>query len=716
MWNPVKVGPSVITINQGSTFMVTTEAGEIAPDSELGFFFHDTRLISEYRLSIEGKPWLLATAAAVSYYGARHYFVSPRIQTDTEVIAERQIELKLERSIGGGIHEDYDLTNYGTSAARFVFEITLDADFADLFEVKAHQVTRRGHIDSLWEATEAQLLVRYVNADFERAVSIRFRGPPSQPHFANGKIRFDIALPASGSWHCCCFINPVIDGDEHESSYPCHAAVEGTTELDRLQHLWQRSATKIETPNIDVQRAFDQAVIDMGALRLYEHDIDDEVWMPGAGVPWFVTLFGRDSLIASYQNMLASCPLANGTLHRLAQFQASERDDWRDAQPGKILHEARFGELAHFNRIPHTPYFGTADATILYLIVLSETFLWTADERILRDHRDTALRCLEWIDRFGDIDQDGFQEYRSFSTQGYRNMGWKDAGDAVMYPDGRPVEPPIATCELQGYVYDAKLRMARIFEMLGEPATAEQLRGDAGRLKRQFNKIFWIEEEGFYAYALAPDKEPVRTIASNPGHLLWSGIVEPADRAVRVAERLLQSDMFSGWGIRTLAENNPAYNPHEYQRGSVWPHDNSLIAAGFKRYGLWQEANRVAAAMFDACAAFQGYRLPELFAGLDRMPGSFPVQYIGANVPQAWAAGAVFLLLRTIIGIEPDMPNNKVYLNPTLPEWLPNITIKDLRLGAHTVSIAFQASVEKTKWDVLNNDGGIELAATEHTC
>lgn len=709
MLTEIKVGPPVITLNQGSTFMVTTLAGEIAPDAELGLFVRDTRLISSYRLFIQGQPWLLATSAAVSYFGARHVFVSPKVRTAGGMIAERQIELKLERSVCGGVHEDFDITNHSDAEVSFHLELAVESDFADIFEVKSRDIVQRGSTDSVWDPERSQLVSRYRSQDFRRGVLYHLHCSQTTPHFANGRLVFPITLGPGGTWHACGHIVPVIDGIEQWPRHGCHRAVDGDTEADRLQRQWHESTTKIIAVSHDVQRAFDQGVTDMGAQRLYEHDVAEELWMPAAGVPWFVTMFGRDSLIASLQNMFVSCPLADGTLRRLAELQATERDDWRDAQPGKILHEIRYGELAHLRLVPHVPYYGTADATSLFLILISEAFLWTGDEALLRDYRDAALRALEWIDRYGDLDVDGFQEYKTFSPQGYHNMGWKDAGDAVVYPDGSIVEQPIATCELQGYVYDAKTRMTTIFETLGESGTAAQLRREAEDLKRRFNETFWMEDEGFYAYAFDPKKELVRSIASNPGHLLWSGIVAPPERAARVVNRLLEPDMFSGWGIRTLSRRNPAYNPHSYQLGSVWPHDNAIIAAGAKRYGLWREADQIARAMFDAAAAFQGYRLPELFAGLDRMPGSFPVQYIGANVPQAWAAGSIFLLLQTILGLRADAPRQTLYVWPTLPDWLQELTVSNLRIGSSKVSIRFSGSGENSSYEVLENDGRVRV-------
>ncbi len=709
MTTKTKVGPAVVTINQGNMFMVTNESGEIHPDAELGFFAQDTRLISSYQFLINRNAWQLATSASVNYYSARYHFISPNVRSHAGTVRAEELGLMLERTIGDGVHEDFDIVNYSKREIRFFFEIALAADFADIFEVKRHETLVRGHVDSVWNPDSTELVWNYANEDFRRGVAFLLCCLQTKPHFANGRVGFDITLRPGEKWHTCSFIIPVIDGKRSKPRYACYQAVRGETEIDRLHRQWQENTTQISSPNPDVNRAFQQSISDMGALRLYEHDVSEEEWLPAAGVPWFVTVFGRDSLIVSLQNMFVNCGFALGTLKRLAQYQSKERDDWRDAQPGKILHEIRFGELAHFKLIPHIPYYGTADATILFLIVLSEAYRWLGEEKILREFRDVALRCLEWIDHYGDLDGDGFQEYRTFSKQGYHNMGWKDAEDAVVYPDGSQVEQPIATCELQGYVYDAKLRMAEVFDLLGEKETSRQLRDDAAQLKRRFNEVFWNEEDGFYAFALDPDKRPVRTIASNPGHLLWSGIVDSEDKARRVIRRLLEPDMFSGWGIRTLSSKNSAHNPHSYQRGSVWPHDNGIIAAGAKRYGLWQEANQIAKAIFDACSSFQAYRLPELFAGLQREPEGFPVQYIGANVPQDWAAGSIFMLLQAMLGIAADAPARKLFVSPTLPDWLPEITVSGLRIGRHRVSLRFAGEGRESSWQVLANKDDLEV-------
>jgi glycogen debranching enzyme len=457
-----------------------------------------------------------------------------------------------------------------------------------------------------------------------------------------------------------------------------------------------------------VYRLFRQSVEDMAALRLPQIGETSNEFVPAAGVPWFVAVFGRDSLIVSLQNLMVYPDFARGALSVLGKLQARETDDYRDAQPGKILHEIRFGELAERKLIPHTPYYGTADATALYLITLCEAWKWSGDDTLFLQHRDVAEKCLEWIDRYGDRDGDGLQEYQTQSAQGYENMSWKDAGDSVMYPDGTPVRGPKALCELQGYTYDAWVRMAGAFEHFGQPETAVGLRRKASDLKERFEQLFWCEDTGYYAYTLDGDKKQVQTIASNPGHLLWSGIVN-RERAARVVARLLEPDMWSGWGIRTLSSKNPAYNPFSYQNGSVWPHDNGIIALGFKRYGFAQEAAMIARDISEAASYFVFYRLPELYSGTKREPEAFPVQYLGANVPQAWAAGSVFHLMQAILGLDANAHKKTLYVDPVLPHWLPDVTLHNLRVGTSTVTLRFWTENSENRYDVVSCKGELRV-------
>jgi glycogen debranching enzyme len=705
----ISVGPPVLTINQGTTFMVTDLDGAIRMETEFGVFAADTRLLSHYEISANGQPWRRLTSSTPTYYAARIHLINDEFETESGVIPEGTLGLRISRAVGDGIHEDLDVTNYGMQAVRFNLEVALRCDFADIFEVKTRKFVRRGHIATEWDRKHQSLRTSYENEDFKRAFTYRLLGDHLAVDYANGRITCAIDLAPGATWHACALYILAFDGHERVPLRSCPEAVT-EIEFDRLDKEWRSSATKLSSANEDVYRLYRQSVEDTGALRSHEHDFAHDVWMPSAGVPWFMAIFGRDSLIVSLQNMMVNAGLSRGTLKKLAELQAKEMDDWRDAEPGKIPHEMRLGELAHFKKIPHTPYYGTADATPLYLILLHEAWKWLGDDALIRDNRDVAERCLSWIDQYGDLDGDGFQEYQTRSSQGYENMSWKDAGDSVVYPDGSQVKQPKALCELQGYVFDAWMRMQEVYVHLGEPERAGQLRRKAADLQARFEEKFWCDEIGSYAFALDPDKQPVKTIVSNAGHCLWSGIARP-DHAERVMQRLLEPDMWSGWGIRTLSAKNPAYNPFSYQRGSVWPHDNGIVAMGFKRYGFEDAVARVARDISGAASYFESYRLPELYAGVGRQPGGFPVQYRGANVPQAWAAGSVFHLLQAILGLQADAPNGLLYVDPNLPEWLPDVSLRGVTVGSSSLDLRFFREGDRTRWEVERADGDIRVEA-----
>jgi len=463
---------------------------------------------------------------------------------------------------------------------------------------------------------------------------------------------------------------------------------------------------RLRTSNEEFYRFYNQALDDMTALRLTMPGTDGTVLFPAAGLPWFVAPFGRDSLIVSLQTILIDPAFARGALEVLGQLQATEVDDWRDAEPGKILHEMRYGELAHFKMIPHTPYYGTADATSLYLIVLHAAWRATGDRGLLEKHLATAEACLSWIDDWGDRDGDGFQEFATRSPVGYENMAWKDSGDSSRNIDGSLVKGPKALCELQGYVYDAWQRMAEVYDELARPEKAAALRAKAAALFQKFNEIFWDEAGGFYAFMLDGEKRPVFSVASNPGHCLYSGLVPP-ERAARVVARLMAPDMNSGWGIRTLSAKHLSYNPYVYQLGAVWPHDNAIIAAGCKRYGFAAEAGQIARDISRAAGHFVLHQVPELYAGIERNGTTFPVQYRGANVPQAWAAGSAFMLLQALLGIEPDAPRGVLHVDPVLPHWLPDVTLYGLRLGAHEFDMRFWRDGDATRFEVMRGDPAV---------
>ena len=712
----IRVGPPTITISQGRTFMVTTHKGEILSNTPQGIYAMDTRFISFYRMYINRSSLELIDFNQLSFYASRIHLTNPQITTEDTTLNAHTLRVSIDRTVNENIHEDIDIANYSGQSVKLLLEVALRSDFADLFEVRKQNIILRGKTQTTWDTELKQLHTSYDNKDFHRAVT--FCPHTNVPFgYANGRTYFEVELGPNQHWHTCNELileyektmkQPTLEScskfrqtivlSNNAISLPEH---QPRSHFDERQARWQKRCTEIATSNNTFYQMYRQAIEDMGALRIYDMDVSDEGWVPAAGVPWFVTLFGRDSLIAAYQNMPVAAGFACGALKRLAEYQATERDDWRDAQPGKIMHEIRFGELAHFHKVPFTPYYGTADATILYLIVLSETYRWTGDVELLKEYREVAEKCLDWIDRYGDLDGDGFQEYQTFSSVGYENMGWKDAHDAIVYPDGTQVKQPKALCELQGYVYDAKMRMSEVFQVLGDETRATALQQQAETLKSKFNQTFWLEDEGCYAFGLDSNKQLIRSIASNAGQCLWSGIAD-RDKAQRTAQRLLQEDMWSGWGIRTLSSYNPAYNPLAYQRGSIWPHDNGLIAAGFKRYGLVQEANQVIRGVFDAIERFDAYRPPEVFAGVQREGEiDFPLLYPdGANIPQAWSTGSIFHMLQIMLGLRADVPNHKLYVQPTLPEWLPDIELQHLQLGSCSISLRFWREGNTSCWKV----------------
>jgi glycogen debranching enzyme len=698
----VQVGPQQIAIHQGQTFLVSEPDGSIGFPSDKGLYFLDTRLVSAWSIYADGMPWTLLNGGAVTYYAARIFLTNPAIVTQRGIIPPRTLSLEISRSIGGGMHEDLDLTNHGAKPVQFQLEVAVRCDFADIFEVKSSSIVRRGRIETRWTEATQELRNLYANGDFARSVTISSRRPSSRPVYANGRLSFEVILQPGETWHAC-LLYDLADGGRVVPAPALCTADAGSSEHAEKMADWLARVTKISTGNEEFYRLCHQALEDMAALRLPIGEVGHMVFLPAAGLPWFIAPFGRDSLIVSVQNLLIHPGFARGALDVLGSMQAKVDDPHRDAEPGKIPHEMRYGELAHFKLVPHTPYYGTADATPLYLITLHAAWRATGDRALLERHLETAEGCLEWIDAYGDRDGDGFQEYQTRSDLGYENMAWKDSGNCVVYPDGSLVKGPKALCELQGYVYDAWLRMADVFRALGRADRAATLEGKAARLFDRFNEAFWDEEFGFYAFALDGEKRKVLTVASNVGHCLASGIVRQ-DRAQRVVERLMQADMWSGWGIRTLSAHNPAFNPYDYQTGSVWPHDNGIAALGFKRYGFGDEVAAVARDISRAASFFQSNQLPELYAGTTRENGNFPVQYLGANVPQAWAAGTAFMLLQSMLGVVLDGEAGRLFIDPALPPWLPDVSLTDLMLGEQRFDLRFWRESGKTRFEVLSGD------------
>ncbi len=625
----------------GRTFFVSDSNGDIDPSDAAasGIMHKDTRHLSRRHLLVNGAPTRALSNKVWRPGWARMFNLShdsDDLEPEIAVVIDRMV-------VTDGIHEDVCVTNNGTVPVEVEVEFQFDTDFADLFEVRGmaaveRVVTKQVHSQGVEFS--------YSNDGFSRRTHISLSATGAR---LNGSgPTYTIELDPREEWKTCVHIACHMDQEE-DSTSPCPFAPDYANEAPvRFVRIIEAAPT-LTTDNEGLRHAYRQAVRDLAALHFPA--IDGEDWLiPAAGLPWFMAVFGRDSLIAAYQSLPFMPDLARSTLQALAVLQAESTDEFRDAEPGKIVHEMRYGELSATGKIPFGPNYGSHDATLLYLILLDEYHRWTGDDELVRKLEAPARRAITWMEKYGDPDQDGFLEYHRHSTGGLINQGWKDSFDAIRFADGRIAEGPIATVEIQGYAFDARRRTARLAERVwGDPQLAKRLRADADTVRDRVEEEFW-HADGYYAMALDGDKKQVDSVASNMGHLLWSGLASE-ERAETVVNRLMAEDMFSGWGIRTMSTTTAGFNPLSYHNGSVWPHDTSLIADGMRRYGFHDEARKLVIGLIEA-SSFFGYQLPELFAGYSRSELGFPVQYLSANRPQAWASGSVLLGLRTLLGIE----------------------------------------------------------------
>jgi glycogen debranching enzyme len=682
--------PSV-KINHGATFLVTDQNGAVpqTQDGDYGLYSADTRFLSRHELRLNGRRPDSVASVRLSFRHARWHMVADSIAGPGGDMREARVALTVDRLISmHQMHEDLTLHTYARAPVTVLLEIALESDFADIFEIRFRSWQRRSDLNTWWVGP-GSLESRYQNQDFVRRCLVRAITQASGITYANGALRIPVDLVPGVAWKLCLQYDLLTSDDDLPTlANKCAFAV-GEEDPLRLARSWQRSVSAVEPADIRLQFAYERAVEDFAALRLHEQESASDRWMPAAGLPWFMALFGRDSLIASIQALVAQPAVAMGTLENLARWQSEVDDPERDAEPGKIPHELRVGEWAHFGLVPHRPYYGTADATPLYLLLLGESFRWSGEASEMGAFRGTAERCLEWVDRFGDRDGDGFQEYAPRTPKGYRNQSWRDAHDGVLDETGAFPELPIATSDMQAYVYGAKLGVAPLFEAWGDHARADALRGEAADLRRRFIEAFWLPDVEELAFVLDGSKRAVRTVVSNAGHCLWMGILDE-HRGRAAGRRLMRPDMFSGWGVRVLSDKHPSYDPHSYQRGSVWPHDSVIAAAGLRRYGMNEEAWTILDGLLGAVMCFEDIQMPELFAGLPKSEIAVPVPYRMANVPQAWAAGSVLHMVRILLGLEPDIPSGRVYLDPALPAWCSRLELRKLRLGRHEMRLVVE--------------------------
>jgi glycogen debranching enzyme len=707
-----------------------------APDLQMsrhmgeGYVVADTRLASGYRIRVGGVGPELLGAERTAPHAARFEFTTPMLDAASGMVAANTLHLRVDRSLGYGIHDDYDLTNFGHDAVDVVLEISVECDFSDLFDMKDHRLVRRGSLQTTWDEATSTLTTRYRNESFTRALDLVVDRNDAAPEYANGGISFRLRLAPFESWHTCLLWIPEIEGEapQHPARL-CHDLLGTDTLADQARREWVDGTASFSTSDASVDQTIARSVEDLASLRLHIFDelargsqpdtnadasrdgVNVDVWVPAAGVPWFVTLFGRDSLVVSLQTLALSARFAEGTLRALASQQASGYDPERDMEPGKIIHEIRRGELAQLHLIPHTPYYGTHDATTLFVLAAANSWRWHGRRDQLDALRPAVEAALGWIDRDGDRDGDGLQEYGTRAQHGgYFNQGWKDSGDAIVHADGSLPSLPIALCELQGYVVAAKRAWAGVLDdAYRDPSAAQRLRDEADRLAEQIETKFWWEDEGTYYLGLDGDKRPIQSVASNPGHLLWSQAIV-SERAERVARRLLAPDMWTGWGIRTLSNTHVSYNPMSYQLGSVWPHDNACIMNGHHAYGLDAGAVQIARALFDAAQHVDDRRLPELFGGFERDVGGAPVPYLDANAPQAWAAGAVVQLICSLLGFDAHAPSSTLTLRPCIPDWLDVVRVRNLHVGTAIVDLAVRRTATGHEIDIEQLHGQLDCS------
>lgn len=638
-----------IGILQADTFMVGDRRGDVDPatDQVHGLFYRDMRHLSRWQLRLNGSPLQVLSSDILEYDEAVFFLV----EANANVHHTPSVSIIRRRQVAAGLRESVTIHNHGTRVLHLEVSILYGADFADIFELK-DPAKKAG--TSYQGLREGGITLGYHRGGYCRETHVSAEGA----YFTEESLTFRLELGPMQQW---------------TGEVDVTLGVAEGRPLPRRTHTpdmpvslqdWLGAAPRIETDWTDLRLIYHRSLVDLAALRFYPDGMSDAS-LPAAGLPWFMALFGRDSIITSYQTLPFVPELARTTLWALAAKQATDYDDFRDAEPGKILHELRHGELAYFGECPQSPYYGAADTTALFLILLDEYERWTGDTATVLRLEEAARAALHWLEKDGDLDGDGYLEYRTRNpATGLVNQCWKDSWNSIVHPDGTLASLPRATCEIQGYAYDARVRCARLArEVWADVDLAVRLERDAEQLKRRFDADFWLPEEKFYALALDGEKRPVRTLTSNIGHLLWSGIVPP-ERVESLAAHLCGERMFSGWGVRTLAEEQMAYNPVEYHNGTVWPHDTAIAAAGLARYGRRVEANRLAIALLEA-GRHLDHRLPEAFAGYPRAATLVPVLYPTACSPQAWAAGAPLLLLRVLLGMEPA--GDQLRVDPRLP-------------------------------------------------
>jgi glycogen debranching enzyme len=698
---------SRLAVKEGDLLLYTNELGQVpgAENSALGLYYRDTRYLSRYELTVAGRQPVLLSAGADRGYAATVELTNLEARSaDGHVLPQATVHVRRTRFVSDRLYELLRVQNHHEREVDLVLDLHLDADFADLFEVRGSRRRRRGQ--RLAPASgDGTLTLSYLGLDeVTRQTVIRFHDRPES--IKQGRARFRLRLPPGERAVLRYDVQVVGPGA------PGEAGGEFNARIGALRHeheRWESDATDIFTDNEQLNRALRRGRQD---LRMLSTVIDGDR-VPLAGVPWFVAPFGREMAFVGLETLLLDLRWARAAVSFLARRQGAADNAFREEQPGKIMHELRRGELAAIRAVPHTPYYGSVDATALWLLLVAELAVWTGDLDGFELRAPAVDAALAWIDGPGDPDGDGFVEYERRSRVGLRHQGWRDSQDAVVHADGSPAEGPVALAETQGYVYYAKRRLAAVYGQLGDVERAERLSQDATRLKHAFNERFWMEDQAFFALALDGHKRQVTAVSSTIGHALWSRIVAE-ERVPDVVRRLMAPDMMTGWGIRTLSKEARAYNPVSFYNGSVWPFDTALIANGLKKHGYVQEANRLAWGLVEAAAAHEYSRLPEMFCGFTRHSVDRPVSFPMACAPDSNSAAALFLVLQSMLGIYAQAEENIVYVhNPVLPRWLGEVTLSNLRVGRTTMRLRFRREGGQTSFSVLDKQGPGRIVVVE---
>jgi glycogen debranching enzyme len=669
--------------------------------SPLGLYYHDTQFLSGFALRINGQPpALLSANTEQNYVGAFQLTNRSATLDDGTILPSQSLSVRRTRFLVDGLRERVGILNCNPGKVRLRIELEFDASFRDMFTVRGYHSVAPNVEAIPVEVIPSGIRFQRLGRDgVRRTTDVTMRPPPDRIEGHTFILERELAPQEIVTYELA-----IVPREDGAGTAPAPRDFdEALDALNARYRRFLRGCTNYSTSS----ESFDDELLLRSALDIRALiETEDTGPFVTAGIPWYAVPFGRDGLIAAYQTLAWDPDIARGTLRLLARYQGTKVDAFTEEEPGKIFHELRRGELARLGEIPHRPYYGTVDATPLFAMLFAETVKWTGDRQLWRELLPAAERALTWCDTYGDADHDGYIEYGA-SPSDLRNHGWKDSANSLSDPSGQPAALPAALVEAQAYVYAAKRGLADLYAIDGETERAATLRAEAAALAERFERDFWMENEGCYAQALDGNKKQVPAVTSNAGHALWAGIARP-DRARRVAERLMAPDMFSGWGVRTLSSTYPTYNPMSYHNGSVWPHDNSLIAQGFVRYGFREEANAIIEALIEAGKRFPNARLPELFCGFQRdlRFSSRPADYLVSCIPQAWSAGMVFLCLRSLLGLEPDLERRRVLVDPALPVWLDRIEVQHLH--AYDSLISFR--VRRSGKSVTVTGGGSRVA------